>query len=210
MLVVTAIAAILAAMLLPALNQAREKARQAVCINNLKQIGLAMAMYADDWDDLYFRKRYFNYPIEDAYVQYGADLKLWKCPGDRVERRTPYIPPETGEPRSYALNCQVVGWGNGPPHYGDGVKRGRVTKPSETILAADYWSPANIMQGQAGCVLNYNYTRSVEENRFVWHSGGANYLWVDGHVSWYGGDPAAGFTWETYGDWDNNLFRVDR
>jgi len=50
LLVVIAIIAILAAILFPVFAQAREKARQASCTSNLKQIGLAMRMYMDDYD----------------------------------------------------------------------------------------------------------------------------------------------------------------
>jgi len=53
LLVVIAIIAILAAMLLPVLSRARENARRGVCMSNLKQIGLALKMYAQDYDEFY-------------------------------------------------------------------------------------------------------------------------------------------------------------
>src|SRR6266496_3039301 len=53
LLVVIAIIAILAAILFPVFARAREKARQATCLSNLKQIGLAFQMYAQDWDEVY-------------------------------------------------------------------------------------------------------------------------------------------------------------
>ena len=51
LLVVIAVIAILAALLFPVFAQAREKARQAACASNLRQIGMAFAMYTEDYDE---------------------------------------------------------------------------------------------------------------------------------------------------------------
>ena len=57
LLVVIAIIAILAAILFPVFAQAREKARQTSCLSNIKQIDLAMLMYAQDFDGVYCRAK---------------------------------------------------------------------------------------------------------------------------------------------------------
>ena len=61
LLVVIAIIAILAAILFPVFAQAREKARQASCVSNLKQLGVAMRMYQDDYDGVHIPAYDFGY-----------------------------------------------------------------------------------------------------------------------------------------------------
>ena len=84
LLVVIAIIAILAGMLLPALNPAREKAQTTKCLNQLKQISTACLMYRGDWDD--------RMPpwISTLYDSYLGSLQVYRCPKDGNDtNRTP-------------------------------------------------------------------------------------------------------------------------
>jgi prepilin-type N-terminal cleavage/methylation domain-containing protein/prepilin-type processing-associated H-X9-DG protein len=105
LLVVIAIIGILASLLLPTLGKARKTARQVVCASNLKQVGLALALYADDYDNAFpvflgkgvyglgtqgsengytlgALKRNLNPYIKPSIALDTTDVELAKCPSD--------------------------------------------------------------------------------------------------------------------------------
>src|SRR5438552_8343561 len=85
LLVVIAIIAILAAILFPVFAQAREKARAVSCLSNIKQLGLAVNMYVQDYDETYpiACPNDWWYYIWGVNVQpYIKNVQVFKCPSD--------------------------------------------------------------------------------------------------------------------------------
>jgi prepilin-type processing-associated H-X9-DG protein len=180
--------------------KAREKARQASCASNLKQIGIAFNMYAQDYDETYVLMSNPAMTIHwiDLLKPYTSGHKIAQCPSNS-DGSTIWVG-DIGYGYNfltfgYDSDATSIGWYNGPARVGD------IQSPSETIAFEDannaYTYPPST-QVAAPADLNTQYTAvSGIDPR---HSNGTNMAFADGHVKWmnigqiarHGGNPASG------------------
>ena len=199
LLVVIAIIAILAAILFPVFARAREKARQASCQSNLKQLALAFLAYAQDYDELWAvmgyqvppggLQRYWYaesgggsmpYAVAGGWIQpYVRSHDVLDCPSI-VQRWEPLT--------SYGYNMFFGGYSPGVSGCGNPVKLGTVEYPAETALLADTGffdtvSGRYEVTGNACLPMTSRpppWTINVGEH--FRHNNTANVAWADGHV----------------------------
>jgi prepilin-type N-terminal cleavage/methylation domain-containing protein/prepilin-type processing-associated H-X9-DG protein len=191
LLVVIAIIAILAAILFPVFARARENARKSSCQSNLKQIGLAVQQYAQDYDETY-PGLYISSPSAVSYVlpngtnytsqyvlwptliyPYVKNIQVYNCPSCNHRWTGTY-----SGTMCYGINMYSFG--------GSGRAMASINYPSELMYFADVNPSAN---------NSYRITTSdspadtdsdgIDDYKIdKRHSEGANVCYADGHVKW--------------------------
>ncbi len=201
LLVVIAIIAILAAILFPVFAKAREKARQATCVSNLKQLGLAQMQYVQDYDETFptIAWSLSTGPYRFAYVlePYLKSKGVLKCPSAGVFMYSGTAYDASALLCNYFINAQGAHtlWGYNANWSGDRwdslpTKLVALQAPSSIVAMGDMSGVWGI-DGPLGVFAPLYYIPA-------WHSGGANFNFADGHVKWYkveGSDMPTAATW---------------
>lgn len=179
LLVVIAIISILASMLFPVFSRARSKARGTVCQSNIRQMAIALRMYADDASEILPRWSLAGgsptspppsghpYTWDEQVYPYYRNKDLLYCPENPFGQQL----------RSYAF-----------PRYISGVALGQVPNPVETVALFEKGKFAfGIWQDATGENVRQSHTSQGQPgySEVPFHNQGKNFAFIDGHVKWY-------------------------
>jgi len=212
LLVVIAIIALLAAILFPAFGRARENARRTTCQSNLKQIGLGVMQYLQDYDECYPLAIYGSANDGTGWAvsvqPYLKSLGVYQCPSDRTD---PSNNKSLEGYTDYWYNAALSWNGStGTPSYKKAIKSSALLFPSLTIMNGDGTGGSDHSRGSYrmnGCLNGGGYGPSYSENDPAYYSctatgvvtangsgnsvnkhfQGHNLCFADGHVKWYQG-----------------------
>ena len=190
LLVVIAIISILAAILFPVFARARENARRASCMSNMKQIGLAIMQYTQDYDERYPQKQVNALPYtspdsngrKSVYAMiypYTKSYEVVVCTAapDQIGGYAPNY--ATHDAGSYPLNSLIF--------TSTGLSIAAVSQPAARIMIHEIGKVEEIVRsyptysspGYVNWLGDFN-SAPVDQNHF----GGGNLLFADGHVKW--------------------------
>lgn len=201
LLVVVGIIGILASMLLPGLARAKDAARRIQCLGNLKQLGLSVRMYADDYQGR-FPTRAITNRWTTATLSYYKDTRVLRCPSDppwktAFTNTSPYVSTNTHPADFVQRSFLINGWND---YYrqsftgadwkffrllgaGDkGIRENDVPEPSDTVMFGEKDGDSRHFHmdfDQFDDVMQLNQNRhgnAVKTGR----GGGSNYAMTDG------------------------------
>jgi prepilin-type N-terminal cleavage/methylation domain-containing protein/prepilin-type processing-associated H-X9-DG protein len=203
LLVVIAIIAILAAILFPVFAQARDKARQAACMNNLKQMGTAWLMYSQDYDEMVIpwsatgNSDSFAFRWNALIQPYIKNNQVQKCPSNESLISYTYSANVGGAFPSPALRSVAsIEYPAQTPIIADAGGFDDAANNIGEVNGVPGWSFSFIIpdadRGQQARAVKYNETQwlltglrnDAASIAAGIHNDGANYAFADGHVKW--------------------------
>lgn len=173
LLIVIAIVSLLAAILFPVFARARDNARRASCQSNLKQIGLALMQYVQDYDERLPNRATGNIDIHTRLQAYVKNRQIFICPSQNILVSSGGVE-SAFDPKvntSYAYNFEQADT-KYPPH----------------IAYIPFADRLCLISENRGSVDRVTLPGALNDQRF-WlaprHFDGSNLLFADGHVKWY-------------------------